>query len=121
MKRNHRYAMVCSSNQNRSMEAHFLLKKEDFDVASCGTGAHVKLPGPSLREPNVYDFGTPYKHMYDNLRQKTLNCILFSHFFFFLTLFNFEIIAFSFIFLLGFVQEFEKVSSHKVQFLAYID
>lgn len=121
MKRNHRYAMVCSSNQNRSMEAHFLLKKEDFDVASYGTGAHVKLPGPSLIEPNVYDLGTPYKHMYDDLRRKDPELYPILPFFFFLTLFNFEIIAFSFMFLLGFVQEFEKVSSHKVQFLAYID
>ncbi|PIA44803.1 hypothetical protein AQUCO_01700418v1 [Aquilegia coerulea] len=65
-----RYAMVCSSNQNRSMEAHYLLKREGFDVCSYGTGAHVKLPGPSLREPNVYDFGTPYKQMFDELRRK---------------------------------------------------
>ncbi|XP_007010184.2 PREDICTED: RNA polymerase II subunit A C-terminal domain phosphatase SSU72 isoform X1 [Theobroma cacao] len=65
-----RYAMVCSSNQNRSMEAHSLLKKQGFDVSSYGTGAHVKLPGPSLREPNVYEFGTPYKHMLDDLRRK---------------------------------------------------
>ncbi|KZV57902.1 hypothetical protein F511_12508 [Dorcoceras hygrometricum] len=65
-----RYAMVCSSNQNRSMEAHAQLKREGFDVASYGTGQHVKLPGPSLREPNVYDFGTPYKHMLDDLRRK---------------------------------------------------
>ncbi|PKA57372.1 RNA polymerase II subunit A C-terminal domain phosphatase SSU72 [Apostasia shenzhenica] len=65
-----RYAMVCSSNQNRSMEAHSLLKREGFDVSSYGTGAHVKLPGPSLREPNVYEFGTPYKQMYDDLRRK---------------------------------------------------
>ncbi|KAA8542872.1 hypothetical protein F0562_024024 [Nyssa sinensis] len=65
-----RYAMVCSSNQNRSMEAHSLLKKEGFDVSSYGTGAHVKLPGPSLREPNVYEFGTPYKQMFDELRRK---------------------------------------------------
>lgn len=65
-----RYAMVCSSNQNRSMEAHSLLKREGFDVSSYGTGAHVKLPGPSLREPNVYEFGTPYKYMYDDLRRK---------------------------------------------------
>ncbi|CAA0806862.1 Ssu72-like family protein [Striga hermonthica] len=54
--------MVCSSNQNRSMEAHALLKREGLHVASYGTGQHVKLPGPSLREPNVYDFGTPYKY-----------------------------------------------------------
>ncbi|MED6191801.1 hypothetical protein PIB30_004014 [Stylosanthes scabra] len=66
----YRYAMVCSSNQNRSMEAHFLLKRHGFDVSSYGTGAHVKLPGPSLREPNVYDFGTPYKQMFDDLRRK---------------------------------------------------
>ncbi|KAH0689946.1 hypothetical protein KY289_017304 [Solanum tuberosum] len=65
-----RYAMVCSSNQNRSMESHFLLKREGFDVASYGTGQHVKLPGPSIREPNVYDFGTPYKQMFDDLRRK---------------------------------------------------
>ncbi|KAI9173376.1 hypothetical protein LWI28_000430 [Acer negundo] len=65
-----RYAMVCSSNQNRSMESHSLLKKQGFDVSSYGTGAHVKLPGPSLREPNVYEFGTPYKQMFDDLRRK---------------------------------------------------
>ncbi|OAY46468.1 RNA polymerase II subunit A C-terminal domain phosphatase SSU72 [Manihot esculenta] len=65
-----RYAMVCSSNQNRSMEAHSLLKRQGFDVSSYGTGAHVKLPGPSLREPNVYDFGTPYRQMFDDLRRK---------------------------------------------------
>lgn len=68
-----RCAMVCSSNQNRSMEAHALLKRHGFDVSSYGTGAHVKLPGPSLREPNVYDFGTPYKYMYDDLRRKDLD------------------------------------------------
>ncbi|OMO62841.1 RNA polymerase II subunit A [Corchorus olitorius] len=55
-KMKYQYAMVCSSNQNRSMEAHSYRH-----VCSYGTGAHVKLPGPSLREPNVYDFGTPYK------------------------------------------------------------
>lgn len=66
----YRYAMVCSSNQNRSMEAHAILKSKGFNVSSYGTGAHVKLPGPSLREPNVYDFGTPYKLMFDDLRRK---------------------------------------------------
>lgn len=65
-----RFAMVCSSNQNRSMEAHLILEREGMDVSSYGTGTHVKLPGPSLREPNVYDFGTPYKHMFDDLRRK---------------------------------------------------
>ncbi|KAM3247398.1 RNA polymerase II subunit A C-terminal domain phosphatase SSU72 isoform X1 [Capsicum annuum] len=73
-----RYAMVCSSNQNRSMEAHSLLKREGFDVASYGTGQHVKLPGPSIREPNVYDFGTPYKHMFDDLRRKDIEFLGFN-------------------------------------------
>lgn len=52
------------------MEAHFLFKRQGFDVSSYGTGTHVKLPGPSLREPNVYEFGTPYKYMLDELRRK---------------------------------------------------
>ncbi|CAD6270439.1 unnamed protein product [Miscanthus lutarioriparius] len=54
-----RFAMVCSSNMNRSMEAHSQLGRAGLDVESYGTGTHVKLPGPSLHEPNVYDFGTP--------------------------------------------------------------
>ncbi|KAM1026623.1 hypothetical protein ACFX13_040236 [Malus domestica] len=65
-----RHAMVCSLNQNRSMEAHSLLKRQGFYVASYGTRAHVKLLGPSLRGPNIYDFGTPYKQMFDDLRRK---------------------------------------------------
>ena len=52
------------------MEAHALLKKHGFDVSSYGTGAHVKLPGPSIREPNVYEFGTPYRRMFDDLKRK---------------------------------------------------
>ncbi|EFJ47045.1 hypothetical protein VOLCADRAFT_61755 [Volvox carteri f. nagariensis] len=65
-----RFAMVCASNQNRSMEAHALLKKHGMNVSSFGVGAHVKLPGPSQKEPNVYKFGTPYKTIYDDLAAK---------------------------------------------------
>jgi len=55
---------------NRSMEAHSQLGRAGLDVESYGTGTHVKLPGPSLHEPNVYDFGTPYGAIYDDLRRK---------------------------------------------------
>ncbi|KAJ0975427.1 hypothetical protein J5N97_017392 [Dioscorea zingiberensis] len=68
-----RLRLVCSSNQNRSIEAHSLLKWQGLDAASYGTGAHVKLPGPPLREPNIYDFGNPYKFMLDDLRRKDLD------------------------------------------------
>ena len=30
----------------------------------------MKLPGPGPKQPNVYDFGTPYKTMYEDLMQK---------------------------------------------------
>lgn len=33
-------------------------------------GGHVKLPGPSAKEPNVYDFGTPYQKILDDLKSK---------------------------------------------------
>uniref|UniRef100_A0A0D9XX97 RNA polymerase II subunit A C-terminal domain phosphatase SSU72 n=1 Tax=Leersia perrieri TaxID=77586 RepID=A0A0D9XX97_9ORYZ len=69
-KRKMRFAMVCSSNMNRSMEAHSQLGRAGLDVASYGTGTHVKLPGPSLHEPNVYEFGTPYNVIYNDLRRK---------------------------------------------------
>ena len=94
-----RFAMVCASNQNRSMEAHRVLKERGFTVRgdpgdgcggerpegphagltrgthdhqvdSYGVGQHVKLPGPSAREPNVYPFGTPYQQIYDELKAK---------------------------------------------------
>ncbi|XLR53403.1 hypothetical protein S83_004075 [Arachis hypogaea] len=37
------YAMVCSLNQNRSIEAHFLLKRQGFNVSSYNTSEHVKI------------------------------------------------------------------------------
>ncbi|ONK62971.1 uncharacterized protein A4U43_C07F10060 [Asparagus officinalis] len=52
------------------MEAHSLLQRHGFDVSSNGTGVHVKLAGPSYRVPNVYEFGTPYHKMYNDLLRK---------------------------------------------------
>ena len=36
-------------------------------------GNQVKLPGPSQDRPNVYDFGTPYEVMYNDLINKDKN------------------------------------------------
>lgn len=63
-------AVVCSSNQNRSMEAHSFLSKRNFSVMSFGTGINVKLPGVSADRPNIYDFGITYDEMYKDLKAK---------------------------------------------------
>jgi RNA polymerase II subunit A C-terminal domain phosphatase SSU72 len=65
-----RIAVVCSSNMNRSMEAHARLQKKGFNVRSFGTGDKIKLPGPSINQPNVYDFGTSYEFIYQDLAKK---------------------------------------------------
>ena len=67
---NLRIAVCCSSNMNRSMEAHARLQKKGFNVLSFGTGDKIKLPGPSLNQPNVYEFGTSYEEIYQDLSKK---------------------------------------------------
>lgn len=39
-------------------------------MESYGVGQRVKLPGQTAAEPNVYDFGTPYRAMAADLRAK---------------------------------------------------
>jgi len=68
MTQQQRIALVCASNQNRSVEAHALLKKKGFNVNSYGTSNLCKLPGPTQEKPNIFPFGTLYKSMYESLK-----------------------------------------------------
>jgi Ssu72-like protein len=70
-------ALVCASNQNRSLEAHDLLKRRGFDVSSYGTSSQCKLPGPSADKPNTFAFGTPYEVMYETLKAQNHELYLF--------------------------------------------
>mmetsp|Transcript_16865 Transcript_16865/g.23471 ORF Transcript_16865/g.23471 Transcript_16865/m.23471 type:complete len:200 (-) Transcript_16865:2615-3214(-) len=64
-------ALVCASNQNRSVEAHALLLSKGFrKLRSFGTSHNCKLPGPSIDKPNIYPFGTPYKKIFEELKQQ---------------------------------------------------
>jgi RNA polymerase II subunit A C-terminal domain phosphatase SSU72 len=61
------FGTVCSSNINRSMEAHCVLQNAGLRVQSYGTGSQVRLPGRSAMEPRIFKFGTPYATIYSSL------------------------------------------------------
>lgn len=65
-----RLAVICASNQNRSMEAHSLLLQAGIPVSSFGTSSAAKLPGPSPSKSNTYPFGTSYEAIYKDLQRK---------------------------------------------------
>lgn len=73
-------ALVCASNQNRSLEAHEKLKKKGFNVESYGTSSQCKLPGPSADKPNTFAFGTPYEVMYETLKAQNYELYLDTHY-----------------------------------------
>jgi RNA polymerase II subunit A C-terminal domain phosphatase SSU72 len=53
------------------MEAHLQLSAANYPVVSFGTGSLVRLPGPSITQPNVYSFNsTSYDSMYKELEGK---------------------------------------------------
>ena len=53
------------------MEAHLQLSAAKYPVVSFGTGSLVRLPGPSVTQPNVYAFNTTsYDSMYKELEDK---------------------------------------------------
>ena len=61
-------AMHTVLNLDAFFSLRFLFcRKKGFDVKSFGTGSHVRIPGPSADEPNVFNFDVTYDAMYKKL------------------------------------------------------
>ena len=71
------FGVVCSSNINRSMEAHLVLNNAGLQCSSYGTGTQVRLPGRTAMEPKIFKFGTPYSEMYQSLSQNPMDAQYF--------------------------------------------
>ena len=55
----------------RSMEGHLRLSLAQYPVISFGTGSLVRLPGPTITQPNIYKFNeTSYDSIYKELESK---------------------------------------------------
>jgi RNA polymerase II-interacting protein involved in transcription start site selection len=53
------------------MEGHLRLSQAKYPVISFGTGSLVRLPGPTITQPNVYKFNeTSYDSIYKELEAK---------------------------------------------------
>ena len=75
--RQFRYWLFADKTETRYNIRYYLLSllntrlhKKGFNVLSFGTGDKVKLPGPSITQPNVYEFGTTYDEIYQDLSKK---------------------------------------------------
>ena len=66
----YQFATICSSNVNRSMEAHSLFQDNHIRVCSYGTGKKVKIPGLTEKRPLEYPFGTDYETILNDLFDK---------------------------------------------------
>jgi hypothetical protein len=71
----HRFSTLRANTQQGASSVHrsgtsSMPDPPVMQVSSFGVGGHVKLPGPSKDEPNVYNFGTPYEEIFNALKSQ---------------------------------------------------